>query len=41
MLLTVCIEAGRKNLNSYLVDRTPLRFPQMDVWPVCRFGRAQ
>ena len=41
MLLTVCIEAGRSNPNSYFVDRAHTRFPQMDVWPSCCFGRAQ
>jgi hypothetical protein len=29
------------NPNSYFVDRTHARFPQMDVWPGCRFGRTQ
>jgi hypothetical protein len=27
------------NPNSYFVDRARARFPQMDVWPSCRFGR--
>jgi hypothetical protein len=41
MLLTVCIQAGPVNPNSYFVDRTNIRFPQMDVWPSCCFGRSE
>src|SRR5258708_31456134 len=28
-----------ENPNSYFVDRAHARFPQMDVWPSCCFGR--
>ena len=41
MLLTVCIEAGRKTLTHTSWTGSHARFPQMDVWPSCRFGRAE
>jgi hypothetical protein len=40
MLLTVCIEAGRTTL-THTSWTGRARFPQMDVWPSCRFGRTQ
>ena len=39
MLLTVCIEAGRSTLTHTSWTGLDARFPQMDVWPSCRFGR--
>ena len=40
MLLTVCIEAGRSTLTHTSWTGPTPRFPQMDVWPSCCFGRS-
>jgi len=34
-----CLREREVNPNSYFVDRVYFRFPQMDVWPSCCFGR--